>query len=425
MKNLKTADNFLSIDIKMIHPESVEIFTRLTSKFHLSDKEDSSLLRIILTDITEQKKMEEEIHQIRKMESIGKLAGGIAHDLNNLLTPVLGYSEILMKNKVLGEKETLQVEKIYSSSVRAANLIGKLLTFSRKQPVRNEVLNLNEIINDFVMLLGKTIKENIRIKLDLDNSIGNIKGDHGQVEQILMNLCVNSQDAMPDGGMIIMKTSPGKEEVFLSIKDTGEGIDESMFANIFEPFFSTKGVKGTGLGLSTVYGIVQKHKGKIDVKSSKEWGTEFIISFPGCTDELENKKKENANKNNSSSKKILLVEDDEEILVLLENILTENGFSTEKAENGKKAVKLLEKDSDFDLIISDVIMPEMTGLDLYDYVLSKYSDIKFLFISGYSNDFKVKGKNIYSTNIFIQKPFSPEEVVSRINKICDETFVFE
>ena len=380
---------------------------------------------VLFEDYSEKRILEEEIQQIRKMESIGKLAGGIAHDLNNLLTPILGYSELLKYSNILGEKEILQIEKIYGAGVRASALVTKLLTFSRKQPSNHVSLNLNNIIKDFVDIFGKTIHENIDVKLILDNGIGKIMGDQGQIEQIIMNLCVNAQDAMPDGGEIIIKTFSVNSQVCLSVKDTGSGISESILPHIFEPFYSTKGVNGTGLGLSTVYGIVMQHKSLIDVESSLEDGTDFTITFPECLDETEEVKTDYEAESFIGSKRILLVEDDEEILELLEHVLIEKGLSIEKVSNGKRALEFLDKDSNFDLIISDVIMPELNGINLYEIVSSRYKNIKFLFISGYSNDFNVNGQSISSTDIFIQKPFTIKKISEKINEILNPGFVFK
>ncbi len=380
---------------------------------------------VLFADYSNQRNLEEEILQARKMESIGKLAGGIAHDLNNLLTPILGYSELLKYSENMNEKEILHVEKIYGAGIRASSLVTKLLAFSRKQPLRYVSLNLNQIIEDFIKILGKTIYENITIKLNLDNSIGYINGDQGEIEQIIMNLCVNAQDSMSDGGEIIIATYSRNSKIILSVKDSGTGIPESVFSNIFEPFVTTKGVNGTGLGLSIVYGIVQQHNGEIDVKSSSGNGTEFIIAFPEFQERMKDVQINNRVQDNSDSKRILIVEDDEEILEMLGEILTEKGFRIEKVSNGKKALELLDKDSNFDLIISDVIMPELNGIGLYEIVSARYKNIKFLLISGYSNDFSISGQNIYSTNIFIQKPFTIEKLSYKINEILSPAFEFE
>ena len=380
---------------------------------------------VLFTDYSNQKKMEEEILQARKMESIGRLAGGIAHDLNNLLTPILGYSELLKYSKNMNAKEILQIEKIYGAGIRASSLVTKLLAFSRKQPLRYISLNLNQIIEDLIKILGKTIYENIRIKLNLDNNIGYLKGDQGQIEQVIMNLCINAQDSMSDGGEIAITTYSRNAKIILSVKDSGTGIPESVYPNIFEPFVTTKGVNGTGLGLSIVYGIVQQHNGKIDVKSSSGNGTEFVIAFPEFLESMEDVQIDNRVNKNSDSKRILIVEDDEEILEMLGEILTEKGYRIDKVPNGKKALALLDKDSNFDLIISDVIMPELNGIGLYEIVSARYKNIKFLLISSYSNDFNISGQNIYSTNIFIQKPFTIKKMSDKINELLSPDFEFK
>ena len=376
-------------------------------------------LIVLFKDYYEQRKMKEEIMQIQKMESLGKLAGGISHDFNNLLTPILGYTELLKRNSSLGKKEQKQIEKIHGASLRASSLVNKLLTFSRKKPVNIKALNINIIINDFMELIAKTIHENIRIKLNLDEELNNIKGDQGQFDQILMNLFVNSQDAMPDGGEIEITSFNRNKDVCLSFKDSGQGIPEPVLSHIFEPFYTTKAVKGTGLGLSTVYGIVNQHKGRIDVKSAPGKGTEFILFFPQSGEKfLQNEEVKEIEKSDSQLR-ILLVEDDEDVLELLESILNESGFFTEKVLNGRKALELLEKDSNFDLIISDVIMPEMSGLILYEIISSRYRNIKFLFISGYSDDFRINNQYIHTTELFIQKPFTSAAVISKIKDICN------
>lgn len=387
----------------------------------------------------ERKQLEQQLQQAQKMESIGRLAGGVAHDLNNILTPILGYSELLDNSFTDGDERKNLVKNIIDSGDRAKNIVSQLLAFSRKQSLEVKSVDLNDIIKRFKKLLRRTIKENIDINLNLDRSIPKIEADVGQIEQVIMNLCVNAQDAMPDGGRLTIETNiteldeeyiathqdfePG-EYVSLTISDTGCGMEKEITDQIFEPFFSTKGDQGTGLGLATVYGIVKQHHGDIHVYSEINKGTTFRIYLPTCrVDKIEDiKKQKNRAANNSmGNETILLVEDDAQVRTLANQILKNSGYRVYVRENGKEALKLINHfDDKIDLLLTDVIMPEMSGKELYNRAVADLPDLKVLYISGYTEDVMDYHGILEEGINFMQKPFSVLKMATRVREILDQ-----
>ena len=382
-------------------------------------------------DITEQLKIEEEnrnleemYHQNQKEESIGRLAGGIAHDLNNMLTPILGYSELLLDRTDQNTLRQKRINQIYEAGERARKLVKQLLTFSRKQELEFRKLNLNSIIQEFVPLLGRTIRENIRLELELDPSIPVIEGDSGKIEQILMNLVVNSQDAMARGGTLTIRTGNarrnGDSRVFLSIADTGCGIDRENLTQIFEPFYSTKGDKGTGLGLANVQRIIRQHKGSVEVSSRINEGTVVSLFFPPAVDEP----KRDENRNDSAAfadtrgGTVLLVEDDILVRGVTASMLSRDGLRVLQAGSGEEALKLLEDEGDAaQLLITDVVLPGMNGFELYRRFRSIDTRIRVLFMSGYLD---ISGEKEYETlekADFIQKPLIMNELIEKVRAL--------
>ena len=381
-------------------------------------------------DVTEQMRMKQEhaelekqYYQTQKEESIGRLAGGIAHDLNNLLSPILGYSDLLLNDPNLKDSQQKRVQEIFNAGERARKLIQQLLSFSRKQQLSFEPVNLNTIINDFGGLLKRTIREDIAIRIKTDPRLPLINADSGKMEQIIMNLSVNAQDAMPRSGTISLKTSvilkDNRPMVELSVSDTGCGIPENELKHIFEPFYSTKGNKGTGLGLATVKNIVKQHQGGLNVNSRQEEGTVFIITFPAIqeTQDIPRHKKAVPDRNHSKAL-ILLAEDDDQVRDVASSILEQYGYTVIQAENGKKALQLLqEQKGPVDLLLSDVIMPEMNGLELLSRVKALYPEQKVLFMSGYAEMDGYWEMISHIKNPFIQKPLSIELLIGKVQEI--------
>ncbi|MFP4445748.1 MAG: PAS domain S-box protein, partial [Desulfosudaceae bacterium] len=342
-------------------------------------------------EVTEQKKaeadrsrLEEELSQSRKLKSIGRLAGGIAHDLNNLLSPILGYGEMLLAEHGTPAERERFLREIVKAGTRAQDLVRQILAFSRKQTLAVAPVNLNLLLEDFIALLRRTIRENITIDLDLAPDLPEINGDAGQLEQIIMNLAVNAQDAMPHGGRLTFATSVFVLEendqgryfsltsgtyARLTVRDTGCGMDEITRANLFEPFFTTKETgQGTGMGLATVYGIVKQHGGDIRAKSLPGQGATFTILLPVPLEPAPAVHQEAASSAPSKgSETILLVEDNEPVRMLATDILKEQGYQVLAAAEGKAALALAEKhQGPLDLLLTDVIMPEMNGKQLYE-----------------------------------------------------------
>ncbi len=400
----------------------------------------------IATDITERlelererEKLQEQYYQAMKLESIGRLAGGVAHDLNNLLTPVLGYGELLMLEEFPDIETRESVRQIVNAATRAKDLVSQLLAFSRKQTLRFELVDVNSLVKRFEKLLRMTIREDIKMDIQLSDQALFAEGDIGQLEQVVMNLAVNAQDAMPHGGRLSISTSQVSLEepyitahepidsgkyIVLSVSDSGHGMDKETQKQIFEPFFTTKNKhKGTGLGLATVYGIVKQHEGGIMVRSEMDKGTTFEVYLPLARGSVEILEDDSSPASHSfgGAETILLVEDDEQVLKLAESILKHHGYIVIKASNGVKALEKLSMiENKIDLLVTDVVMPEMNGKQLYDEVIERIPDIRVLFMSGYTDDV-IATRGILDSGLhYIQKPFTVQSLAARVREALDE-----
>lgn len=393
----------------------------------------------VKTDITEKvslkkhnKQLENQYLQAQKMQSIGRLAGGIAHDFNNMLCIIMGNAELMLN--LLKESDPLfkRVNQIIEAGKKSTALTQQLLIFSRKKPMKKQIININELVKSMDKMLRRLITDNIEMIEELSVETPTIKSDQILIEQLLMNLVVNSRDAMPDGGEILIKSEiiylekemltaeevSGKF-VVLSVADTGTGMDEETQSHIFEPFYSTKAEgKGTGLGLSTVYGIVKQSKGYITVNSELGKGSQFKVYLPFSDDKIEkNNSTEEKQEHAGDNELILLVEDDSALRDLLGEILTSRfNYSVKVASNGRDALDLIEKESlKPDLLVTDMFMPEVSGLELYNILKEKEPDMKVLFMSGYSEE----AEKIVQDVPFIQKPFSMDKLSEMIKTIID------
>lgn len=371
----------------------------------------------IYNDVTKEKTLEEEINQTRKMESLGRLAGGIAHDLNNLLTPILAYSDVLAASDKLDERGKRYAETILQAGESASELVSKLLVFSRKKEINTAVSDLNAIIRKFLTIIERTLHENIKLTVSLDENLKPVSIDPVQLEKVLMNLCINAQDAMKNGGEIHISTEQENNLALLKVSDSGTGIPQSVITHIFEPFYSTKGDRGTGLGLSTVYGIVTSLKGTIDVESKDGKGTEFLIRLPNNDEKRKEVKVLPTGKTSGQpAKSILVVEDNGEIRSLLEEGLAGYGYDVVSVSTGKDALSLLENQP-FQLVITDIIMPGLDGISLFEETGKTGRDIQFIFMSGYTNDYQINGISLRSSYNFIQKPFTLNQIVNKIQSV--------
>jgi PAS domain S-box-containing protein len=391
----------------------------------------------IIRDITARKRLEEQLRQSQKIEGIGRLAGGIAHDFNNLLTSIIGYAEMGQRKLPPDSPIHKNLKHILKTSNHASSLIQQLLAFSRKAMVQPRVLDLNRVINNFKNILERILGEDIAFKFFLDKKLGNVKADPGQIEQIIMNLAVNSRDALPQGGNLIIETAnmdldekyarlytyvkPGRY-VLLSVSDTGCGMDEETLSHIFEPFFTTKekGV-GTGLGLSTVYGITKQSGGHINVYSELEKGTTVKIYLPRIDEPAEAPPGQIGSTQMVTGKEtILVVEDEESVREIAIETLSACGYTVITAGCGADALSLWDKHTEkIDLLLTDVVLPGMSGRDIAEQLAASDPGLKVLYMSGYTvnviSHYGVVDKNI----AFIQKPFTPTKLARKIREVLD------
>ena len=394
------------------------------------------LLEGTLVDLTEQRALESQLRQAQKMEAIGRLAGGVAHDFNNLLTIILGYSAMQMEGTEPSDPVHHQAEQIKGAGERAAALTRQLLAFSRQQVLQPRPLSLNDTIRSLDKMLRRLIGEDIEVLAMLAPDLGTVEADPGQMDQILMNLAVNSRDAMPNGGKLTIKTEnveldesyikthsyikPGRY-VQLSVSDNGMGIAPETQARIFEPFFTTKELgRGTGLGLSTVYGIVKQSGGSIEVDSELNHGTTFRIYLPYVNNPVEQMKPPDSKLARvRGSERILLVEDDPLVRRLAVSILNAQGYTVQAVEKLSEIETTLQEAAEFDLLLTDVVMPKMSGSELARRVVRRWPEIKVLFMSGYTTDAIVHHGVLDKNVLFLQKPFTPEGLARKVRDVLD------
>ena len=390
-----------------------------------------------LTDIAERRHLEEQVLQLQKMEAVGRLAGGVAHDYNNLLQVIMGYGEMLEKGLPTDDPLRKYVAGIQKAADRAASLTKQLLAFSRRQAVMPVVLDLSRAVAEAGKMLRRLIGEDIEMTTELVPDLGRVRADMVQVEQMIMNLALNARDAMSQGGKLTLRTanvvldeaftasrlevSPGPY-VLLEVSDTGHGMDESTLAHIFEPFFTTreKG-QGTGLGLSMVYGIVKQSGGHIEVESAPGKGATFKVYFPRIEEEEQQRKSAPAETTlPGGTETVLLVEDEPEIRGLIREVLSAQGYSVLEAGNGEEALRLSgELPGPIHLLLTDVVMPGMSGRDLAQRLAALRPDMKLLFMSGYTDDAIIRHGLLVEKLAFLQKPFRPEALLRKVRETLD------
>jgi len=392
----------------------------------------------VAQDVTDRKQLEEQLVQAQKMEAVGRLAGGVAHDFNNLLTAIIGYSQITLFKMAPDEPLRREVEEIIKAGERAAGLTTQLLTFSRKQILNPQILDLNQIITNISKMIRRVIGEDIDLELMLASDLGQVKVDPGQIDQVLLNLVINARDALPEGGKITIETANVflDEEyarthvavqtgayVMLAISDTGTGMDAFTRARIFEPFFTTKAEgKGTGLGLSTVYGIVTQTGGHIWVYSEVNQGTAFKIYLPRVTEVAVATDPVEEFSNLQGTETVLVVEDDMQVSRLIVTVLKGYGYNVLKAPKAEDALNLLETEQGekIDLLLTDVIMPGMSGKTLAQQFKTMRPDTKVLFISGYTDNAIIHHGILDPGTAFVQKPFTPSALARKVREVLDQ-----
>lgn len=390
-------------------------------------------------DITERRNLEEQLRQSQKMEAIGTLAGGVAHDFNNILSAIFGYSHLILDKVKDNDPVRNYVEEIMEASKRAAVLTNSLLSFSRKQVVTLAMIDLCEVVKGNESFLRRLIREDIELKITCTEEPLTILADRGQIEQVIMNLVANARDAMPNGGKLSIETQPvtmdqefiethgygtAGEYVMFSVSDSGVGMDKETQLRIFEPFFTTKDQgKGTGLGLSMVFGIVKKHDGFINVYSEPGTGTIFRIYIPreevaSLAGKIETREVAPLR---GGTETILVCEDDAALLRLSTRILSHYGYRVIEAVDGQDAVeKFIEYGDNIHLVILDAIMPKKNGREACMEMRMVRPDLKVVFVSGYTSDIFAEGNALDGNSVFIQKPVSPDDLVARIREMLDE-----
>ena len=404
----------------------------------LSPKGERNGASLVAMDVTEQKRKEKELLRAQKMDALGKLTAGVAHDFNNLLTVMMGNTSMMLADVPEGNILKEPLKEIHQTIEKASALNHQLLAFSRKQIVQPTVLNLNSVVSDTEKMLLRIIGEDISLVTRMDPELHPVMGDPSLIEQIIMNLVVNARDAMPRGGKLTIQTENvvlGEKEVrrhaevdpgayvMLAISDTGHGMDEAVEAHIFEPFFTTKEEgKGTGLGLSTVYGIVKQNDGHIWLYSEPGEGTVFKIYFPQVEGEVSGEIQEKRNVALiPGSETVIVVEDQGPVRRVVRRILEKAHYTVLEACTAGEAFQIFEQKGDtINLLITDVIMPEMGGPEMAKRLLSQHPDLKVLCMSGYTADAVVRHGMLEADFEFLEKPFSPERLTLRVREVLDK-----
>jgi len=409
----------------------------LVFKFPVNDRAGRRFLGGMAVDITERRHLEQQLRQALKMEAIGKLAGGVAHDFNNLVTIITGYSDMVLSR--IGPEDPMRrdIEQIKKAGDRAHSLTRQLLAFSRRQMLQPKVLDLNAVVSNLEPMLHRLIGENIELAIVLKPGLGQVKADPGQLEQVIMNLTINARDAMAQGGKLLLETDnatlddvyarqhlpmqPGSY-VRLAVSDTGCGMDEATQSRIFEPFFTTKEQgKGTGLGLSTVYGIVKQSGGYIWVYSEPGQGTTFKIYLPRVAAPADSVLPvTHWSKLPQGTETLLLVEDEPEVRWLVRDMLQHLGYTILEARHGIEAQVLsIQHPGPIHLLVTDVVMPQMSGREIAEQLRSEHPETKVLYMSGYTDDAVVRHGVLAAEVAFLQKPFTPEGLALKVREVLD------
>ena len=414
-------------------------WVREKAELEFNEKDECISATGFTQDITERRSTEEQLLQAQKMEAVGTLAGGVAHDYNNILTIIIGNASLALME--VGKDSPLQnkIEEIITAGERAASLTSQLLAFSRKQVIQPKILDLNELLTNIEKMLGRLIEEDIELLMIPETALWRVEVDPGQMEQVIMNMVVNAKDAMPMGGKLTIETANvdldesyfrehGIEEqsgtyVVMAVSDTGTGMDEETQSHVFDPFFTTKDVgKGTGLGLSTVYGIVKQNKGFVWVYSEPEQGSTFKVYLPKVEGDAVLEERERTSVGEvDGSETVLIVEDDDSLRNLARKTLRNYGYKVLEAENGKDALRISkEHERPIDLMITDVVMPKMSGKETAERMQSLYPQMKVIYMSGYTDDAIARHRVLEPGLNFLEKPFSPKVLARKVRNVLDK-----
>jgi PAS domain S-box-containing protein len=393
---------------------------------------------VVVNDVTEKRRIEQQLRQALKMDAVGKLAAGIAHDFNNLLTVIMSYSDLLASELEPDDPRRADVEEIRRSSESAAGLTRQLLAFSRQQVVQPRIVRLNQVVMGTGKMLKRLIGESVELAVSLSREAGAVRIDTGQLEQVAVNLALNARDAMPHGGRLLIETKnvdfaeptadeeslyPPGHYVMLAVSDNGVGMDKPTQARIFEPFFTTKDPgRGTGLGLATVYGIVSQNGGFISVYSEPGRGTSFKVYFPRVDDPVAVEEAVTAGEPPGGKESILVVEDDAAVRTLVRQSLQRLGYHVLEAPDGESALAVAAKHPEpIHLVLTDLIMPRMSGRNLAEKVVELRPDVAVLYVSGYTDDALVHHGVLEAGANYLEKPFTFDALARKVRQVLDST----
>ena len=402
--------------------------------FHLGE---TAVELVVLMDVTGRRQLEEQLRQAQKMEAVGMLAGGVAHDFNNLLTIITGYSQLILNTLSPNDPNRSSAEQIMKASDRAATLTSQLLAFSRRQVLQPKVLDINRLIGTMSTMLRRLIGEDIDLRLELRQDLGQVSADPGQMEQVLMNLVVNARDAMPKGGTLTIETADvkigesfkGRNAAFkpgaytlIAVSDTGSGMDEATQARLFEPFFTTKGHgRGTGLGLSTVFGIVRQSGGSVDVYSVPGRGTSVKVYLPRIDQPLTVEPAMGESRATNGTETILLVEDDEMVRTLVRETLARDGYHVLDAPDPLEGRRVSDAfRGKIHLLITDVVLPKVSGREFAEQITRRRRDMKVMYMSGYTDSAVVNSGILQKEVAFLQKPFTPKSLMEKVREVLED-----
>jgi two-component system cell cycle sensor histidine kinase/response regulator CckA len=415
------------------------IAVRLSGRVILDSENQIKHFEVIAEDVTEKRTLEEQFRQAQKMEAMGRLAGGISHDFNNLLGVIIGYSDLLLASPPGDDSTQHRIEEIKKAGQRAASLTRQLLAFSRKQVLSPKVLDLNSVVSETCKMLLRLLGEDVQLITKLAPELDAVKADPTQIEQVLMNLAINARDAMPNGGKLIIETSNAKLDstsgqqkqvevqagnyVLLTVSDSGVGMDKATQARIFEPFFTTKERgKGTGLGLATVYGIIQQSGGYIWVHSEVGKGTTFKVYIPQQQGIVKEFPPVAVAPCALGSGTILLVEDEDSLREISHKLLESMGYRVIEAASGADAIRIAKTFTNrIDLLVTDVVMPGMNGREVAELLAASRSQMKVLYVSGHTDDVIVPYSILRPGVSFLQKPFTREDLAQKVHDVLGET----
>jgi len=427
----------VTAELRFLHADGSWRILEGAAVNHIAEPAVGAIL-INARDITDRRRLEEQLRQAQKMEAVGQLAGGVAHDFNNLLTAILGYCNLMLDELPREDPLRGDLEEIHSAGERAAALTRQLLAFSRRQMLQPQMVDMNTIVQQLEKLLRRLISEDVELTTVLAPSLMKVRVDPAAIEQILVNLAVNARDAMPLGGRLTIETANVELDpaytmahvavragryAMLAVSDTGEGMDESTRARVFEPFFTTKEQgKGTGLGLATVYGMVKQSGGYIWVYSEPEHGTTFKVYLPHADQRIAPQTEQGGRRRTDEAhgwETVLLVEDEDAVRALAREVLRRHGYVVLEARHGVDALRVAERHTDdIHLMVTDVVMPHMSGRDLVESLSTVRPAMKVLFMSGYT-DHAVMHRDVTPGSAFIQKPFTPEAFARKVRTVLD------